>query len=375
MCIRRLAWAPACSAAPAFLVSWRRSSCRLRWPSASATSSAWAGASSSSASSTCCWPGSWRSSARSRYPRSDRPLGRLRRSRTTSPGRAIRRRSPTSGCWPDALHPPPRVCHPAGMAPPAAAQTPVPAETAVLVAGPWQHRQVSAHGARFPVAAAGRRPLLLLLHGFPEFWWSWRHQLRDLPSAGFRVVAPDLRGYGASDKPPRGYDAYTLSADVAGLARNGGGQLRAARHIAALQVPRLAERRLVEDDAALVGRLLHSWGETGFPDAETERRCREAFLIPGVAHCAAEYYRWAVRSQTRASGLRFARLLRAPITAPTLQLHGSADRCMLPTTAMGSGRYVAAAYDWRLLPGVGHFPHQEVPDATTDAICRWASEP
>ena len=296
-----------------------------------------------------------------------------------------------------------------------------------MVAGPWQHRQVSANGARFHVAEAGSGPLILLLHGFPEFWWSWRHQLRDLPSAGFRVVAPDLRGYGASDKPPRGYDAYTLSADVAGLvralgereavvvgsdwggmlawavaalhpqvvrrlvvlsmphplrlraalARNGGGQLRAARHIAALQVPRLAERRLVEDDAALVGRLLHSWGETGFPDAETERRCREAFLIPGVAHCAAEYYRWAVRSQTRASGLRFARLLRAPITAPTLQLHGSADRCMLPTTAMGSGRYVAAAYDWRLLPGVGHFPHQEVPDATTDAICRWAwaSEP
>src|SRR5664280_222189 len=105
------------------------------------------------------------------------------------------------------------------MAPPAAAQTPVPAETAVLVAGPWQHRQVSANGARFHVAEAGSGPLILLLHGFPEFWWSWRHQLLDLPPAGFRVVAPDLRGYGASDKPPRGYDAYTLSADVAGLVR------------------------------------------------------------------------------------------------------------------------------------------------------------
>ena len=63
------------------------------------------------------------------------------------------------------------------------------------------------------------RPLMLFLHGFPEFWWTWRHQLAVLPGAGFRAVAVDLRGYGDSDKPPRGYDLWTLAGDVAGLIR------------------------------------------------------------------------------------------------------------------------------------------------------------
>ncbi|MDP9435889.1 MAG: alpha/beta hydrolase, partial [Actinomycetota bacterium] len=95
------------------------------------------------------------------------------------------------------------------------------AEQVVLVDGPWTHRQVTAGGVRFHVAGCGPDdgPLVLLLHGFPEFWWAWRSQLVALGAAGFRAVAPDLRGHGASDKPPRGYDAYTLSADVAGLVR------------------------------------------------------------------------------------------------------------------------------------------------------------
>jgi alpha-beta hydrolase superfamily lysophospholipase len=60
---------------------------------------------------------------------------------------------------------------------------------------------------------------VLLRHGFPEFWWTWRHQLAALPGAGFRAVAVDLRGYGGSDKPPRGYDLVTGAADAAGLIR------------------------------------------------------------------------------------------------------------------------------------------------------------
>ncbi|MBC7680648.1 MAG: alpha/beta fold hydrolase, partial [Pseudorhodobacter sp.] len=94
-------------------------------------------------------------------------------------------------------------------------------ESSVLVEGPWTHRDVTASGLRFHVAEHGPAdgPLVLLLHGFPEFWWSWRHQLVALGDAGFHAVAPDLRGYGATDKPPRGYDAYTLSADIAALVR------------------------------------------------------------------------------------------------------------------------------------------------------------
>src|SRR5687768_10077373 len=89
----------------------------------------------------------------------------------------------------------------------------------VLLPGPWTHRDLSANGTRFHIAEAGEGPLVVLLHGWPQFWWMWRHQLPALADAGLRVVAPDLRGFGASDKPPRGYDAYTLAADVAGMVR------------------------------------------------------------------------------------------------------------------------------------------------------------
>src|ERR1700712_3285548 len=92
-------------------------------------------------------------------------------------------------------------------------------EACVLVEGPWRHREIAANGQRFHAVEAGEGPLVLLLHGFPQFWYAWRHVIPVLADAGFRVVAPDLRGYGASDKPPRGYDLGTLSADVAGMIR------------------------------------------------------------------------------------------------------------------------------------------------------------
>src|SRR4051812_39414740 len=92
-------------------------------------------------------------------------------------------------------------------------------DTCVMLDGPWAHRFVSANGTRFHVVEAGTGPLVLFLHGFPEFWYAWHHQLPALADAGFRAVAVDLRGYGASDKPPRGYDGYTMAGDVAGLIR------------------------------------------------------------------------------------------------------------------------------------------------------------
>ena len=75
----------------------------------------------------------------------------------------------------------------------------------------------SANGIALHVAEMGSGPLVLLLHGFPQFWWTWRQQLVDLADSGYRAVAVDLRGYGASDKPPRGYDTPTLAADIAAL--------------------------------------------------------------------------------------------------------------------------------------------------------------
>ncbi len=299
-----------------------------------------------------------------------------------------------------------------------------PDATSVLLPGPWAHRDVSANGVRLHAAEAGSGPLVLLLHGFPQFWWSWRHQLTGLAAAGLRVVAPDLRGYGASDKPPRGYDLPTAAADAAAVVRalgeeeavvvgaDWGGlvawtmaalhprsvrslvvvsaahprrlrssvsdprQRRALAYALPFQLPRLPERRLTRPDDDPVAELMRRWAGPSWVHtvdfAEAVSRYRSASRIPQAAYGAMEYYRWAGRSQLRPDGWRFARRMAAPVTAPTLQLHGALDRAVLPSTARGSGRYVAGAYEWRELPGVGHFPHEEAPDEVTAAIAAWA---
>jgi pimeloyl-ACP methyl ester carboxylesterase len=72
-----------------------------------------------------------------------------------------------------------------------------------------RHRFVETNGIRLHVAEQGEGPLVLLCHGFPESWYSWRHQLEALADAGFHAVAPDMRGYGQSDRPAD-IDQYTL---------------------------------------------------------------------------------------------------------------------------------------------------------------------
>jgi len=64
--------------------------------------------------------------------------------------------------------------------------------------------------------------------------------------------------------------------------------------------------------------------------------------------------------------------LQRPIDAPTLHLHGELDTAMLARTAQGSGRYVGATYEWRLIPGAGHFVHEEAPELVTGELVRWA---
>jgi pimeloyl-ACP methyl ester carboxylesterase len=82
-----------------------------------------------------------------------------------------------------------------------------------------KHQFVDTNGIRMHVAEAGGGPLVVLLHGFPEGWYSWRHQLVALAAAGFCAVAPDQRGYGRTDRPESigAYDILTLTADVVGL--------------------------------------------------------------------------------------------------------------------------------------------------------------
>jgi pimeloyl-ACP methyl ester carboxylesterase len=81
------------------------------------------------------------------------------------------------------------------------------------------HRLVDTNGIRMHVAEAGEGPLVVLLHGFPESWYSWRHQLTALAEAGYHAVAPDQRGYGRSDRPEavERYSIHHLVGDVIGL--------------------------------------------------------------------------------------------------------------------------------------------------------------
>ncbi|HEX3963272.1 MAG TPA: alpha/beta hydrolase [Trebonia sp.] len=296
------------------------------------------------------------------------------------------------------------------------------ADSAVQISGPWTHRSVSANGTRFHVAAAGDGPLVLLLHGFPEFWWTWRHQLTALQAAGYRAAAPDLRGYGDSDKPPRGYDLITAAADAAGLIRSLGeanavvvghdwGGLvawtlaayfpKAVRRLAivsmahplqlrasvlgstlrltrrsgyplSFQVPMLPERRLMRDGA--VGEILAAWSAPGWPDQESQRVYQRAMRIPPVAHTSLEYQRWFVRSSFRPDGVRYARQLRSPVQAPTLHLHGAADPCVPTALARGAGRYVEAPYRWKVLDGLGHYPHEERPEAVNAELLGWLAD-
>ncbi|RYZ47096.1 MAG: alpha/beta hydrolase [Myxococcaceae bacterium] len=81
------------------------------------------------------------------------------------------------------------------------------------------HRTVKTHGIHLHLAEAGQGPLVLLLHGWPESWYSWRHQLSALADAGYHAVAPDVRGYGQSDKPQEieAYSMKHLLGDFVGL--------------------------------------------------------------------------------------------------------------------------------------------------------------
>ena len=299
------------------------------------------------------------------------------------------------------------------------------ADTSIYIDGPWIHRSVSANGTRFHIAESGDGPLVLMLHGFPQFWWTWREQLSSLSQAGFRAVAVDLRGYGGSDKPPRGYDLVTAASDAAGLIRSLGeanavvvghdwggliawtmaayypkvvrrlavvsvphplrlraavlfdpfGQGRSSGYALGFQLPLLPERQLLRHDGERVSRMLSAWSSPGWPDPAIERTYRAAMCLPSVAHSALEYHRWFIRSRFRPDGLRYARSMRTPIQAPTLHLHGALDSCVLPSAARGSGRHVEAPYRWRLIDGAGHFPHEELPERFNAELLSWLADP
>ena len=200
------------------------------------------------------------------------------------------------------------------------------------------------NGIRLHYVEAGEGPLVVLLHGFPESWYSWRHQIPALADAGYHVVAPDMRGYNLSDKPRnwRQYDADTLAQDIAGLIRHFGDeraylvghdwgaavayftamrhpelleklailnsphpermlsglrtlrQLRKSWYMFFFQIPRLPEWLAARDNFSLGKRSLRADSPDAFSDSDLERYA-QAWSQPGALTGMVNYYRAALR--------------------------------------------------------------------------------
>ena len=233
----------------------------------------------------------------------------------------------------------------------------------------WQHRDIITNGIRMHYVTQGEGPLIVLLHGFPEFWYSWRYQIPFLAEHGYSVVAPDMRGYNDTDKPRRGYDVPTLLQDIVGLIKglgqekaiivghDWGGvlawafamrypamaerlivmnaphpgamlreirtlkQLRKSWYIFYFQIPWLPEYLLLRNHANEIGRGLRGAAvqKSVFPREETAKY-QEAMSKPGAMTAALNYYRQLFRPLPRASwGTKF------DVSAPTLLIWGEQD--------------------------------------------------
>ncbi|MFZ5443515.1 MAG: alpha/beta fold hydrolase [Myxococcota bacterium] len=259
-------------------------------------------------------------------------------------------------------------------------------------------------------------PLVVLLHGFPENWWSWRYQLEPLANAGFRVVAPDLRGYGDTQKHGP-YDIDTLTTDVCRfiealgarkariVGHDWGGAV--AWHLAAKRpdfcerlavlncphpavmrqalinkpsleqlkrswyfffflLPGLPEWLLTRNDGANTARTIKSASidRTHFLDDELQP-FREGIQKPGAASAMVGWYRDIVKS-----GLRnpFSPPAYDDITADTLLIWGMDDPALGYADLVPGTEKFVSKLTIKQIPGCGHFVHAERPDLVTPAL-------
>ena len=284
--------------------------------------------------------------------------------------------------------------------------------------GPWIHRNINANGARFHVVQAGPSSshAVLLLHGFPQYWWAMRAHLEALAAAGYNAVAMDLRGFGGSDRQPSGYDVATLTKDCIGVltslgiskailvGQGIGGTLAwaapavAPRQVAAivtlgaphplatrslrgraftggaaqylfLQLPWLPERAL--RSGSLVHALMRSWAAAENRDLVNDLADRYASLFtnPFAATAALAYLR-----QTRKLIGAQRDLLRHRVSVPVLSLQGQVDPIMPGQAFARDAHYVAGPLTQRAIVGAGHFLSEEAPAAVNAALLSFLQE-
>ena len=282
-----------------------------------------------------------------------------------------------------------------------------------------RHEYVSANGLRFHVATCGEGDrLALCLHGFPECWYSWRHQLPLLAQLGYRAWAPDLRGYGESDRPGRreDYAIEMLMADVAGLidasaarstillAHDWGGviawyvamrrlralerliimnlphpgvmervmrtrrQLARSWYVFFFQIPRLPEALLRARNYRAIGDAFRNMAidKSRFPE-EVLRIYRENAARPGALTAMLNYYRAFVRG---GGGRRQQRLGYPVIDTPTLMIWGEHDTALGKETTYGTEAFVPNL-TLRYLPNVSHWVQQEAPETVNAILKEW----
>lgn len=265
------------------------------------------------------------------------------------------------------------------------------------------HRRIDVGEVTLHVAEAGEGPPVVLLHGFPDGWYTWRRQLPALAGAGWRAVAPDLRGYGASSRP-RGVAAYALERLVADVARLiasygesaavvahdwGGGiawalamthpelvvrlgilnaphpvsfarawrhprQLLRSRYMLFFQIPALPERSLAAGDFDGLRRIYRR-APRAFSAAEIGRHV-DALRPPGALTAAVTYYRALFRGAGRAM-----RMWRR-VDVPALVVWGDRDPYLGRELADPPSAWVRKARVVHL-PDAGHWVHLEEPDA------------
>jgi pimeloyl-ACP methyl ester carboxylesterase len=265
---------------------------------------------------------------------------------------------------------------------------------------------------RLHYVEAGDGPLLVLLHGFPEFWYGWRQQIRPLAEAGFRVVAPDLRGYNLSSKPDgvAGYGTDQLTADIRGLIRERGaesallvghdwggsvawatamshpevvdrlailnaahprklsqglhhpGQLRKSWYFFFFDLPDLPESVVRADHWRFFRHFLRDARPGAFTPQDTERYT-EAWAQPGAASGMINYYRSSVRQSPRRAEAQL-----RPIQAPTLVIWGERDRYLGPELAEPDHDDVPNLNRVERLADASHWVHHDEPERVTQLL-------
>jgi pimeloyl-ACP methyl ester carboxylesterase len=271
-----------------------------------------------------------------------------------------------------------------------------------------KHEYADLGEVRLHYVEAGEGPLVVLLHGFPEAWFGWERQIPMLAEAGFRVVAPDMRGYNLSDKPEgwRNYERPKLSGDVAALIRHLGvekahvvghdwgaivawytaidhpevverlvaldaahprklgwavrspRQLLKSWYVLLFQIPRLPEIAARAGNWRLLRDPFENDARAGAFDREAIERYLEAWSRPGAITAQINYYRAGIR-RLRTSLTPDAN---PPVAAPTMVIWGENDRYGLPAMARPDRDWVPNLERVEILPGASHWVQHDEPE-------------